>query len=612
MEMEDLFVGRWRPAAQPGRMGPRRAGDRRLDNAQDEVIDEVLAGAGFRGGLGMHRLDPNEDLLPALHLNRLPLPRAPRPADDDSGEEDEESKIVGLASLLEGRVCSIGRNDPNMNHLYIGSGLDPKAWKQLGRWLQKADHVKYVCFNSCHLKGQSMEDLCKGMRYNRSIEEFELGELKIKSAEMQGLSPFIRNNPNLLTLNIEGGLDREAVDLLSSALRGRADSLHNLALDGNSLGGEEKRESFKALVEALIRHKKLRRFSLMGNRIGKEACEIISPLLQGPDASLQSLVLRHNYVNNECCGILAEALADNTSLNNLDLDRNDIGPKGLVHFLNILNRVPGATINITLRWRRSDREDVRVGIKMRLDEPLWGVKSKLSAYDEFSWISGDMSNAKMMFGRSYLDLSQTPFFYGIREGCMVDIAEELEGRNVRDISINVDEQENREETNDVANTLASNHSLVSIGNETALRRGFVHGELLREFLEANKKDDRSAMRVKMFRYYVQYYLHLEAWTQMETVMPRVLAWIGRALSEGDRDRIGTGFAWSWRDGRCAYLSWPLQPPMSVRIDAVYRVLRAMPVLFTRAGNAQRDGRGVAHLPPTYEAATKRVRIFCTP
>ncbi|KAL9180428.1 hypothetical protein ACHAXT_008398 [Thalassiosira profunda] len=531
-----------------------------LDNAQDEI----LAGAGFRGGLGMHRLDPMEDLLPALHLNTIPLPRAPRPADDDSGDEDEESKIVGLAPVLEGRACAISRNDPDMNHLYIGSGLDPKAWKQLGRWLQKADHVKYVCFNACHLKGQSMEDLCKGMQHNRSIEEFELGELKIKSVEMQGLSPFILNNPSLTTLNIEGGLDKDAVDLLSSALRGRTNSIENLALDGNCLGGEEKRESFKALVEALAHHKKLRRFSLMGNRIGKEACEIMSPLLEGPDATLQSLVLRHNYVNNECCGVLGEALAKNKSLNNLDLDRNDIGPKGLIHFLHLLNRIPGASINITLRWRRPDREDVRVGIRMRLDEPLWKVKSKLSAHDEFSWIADDMANAKMMFGRSYLDLSQTPFFYGIREGCRVDIAEEPEGRNVRDISINVDEEENREGTNGVANSVASNHSLVSIGYETALRRGFVHGELLREFLEANKKDDRAAARIKVFRYHVVYNLSVEDWSEMETVMPRVLAWIGRALREDDPDRT--------------YLSNP--PPRSeiVRLDATYRLLKAMPML----------------------------------
>ena len=111
-------------------------------------------------------------------------------------QPDDDANVAGLAPKLESRVFSIKDNDPKTNHLYIGSGLDPRAWKQLGRWLHKNTHVKYVCLNACHLKGKSMADLCTGLEHNESISEFEISDCCLKNEEIQSLSPFIRNNPS--------------------------------------------------------------------------------------------------------------------------------------------------------------------------------------------------------------------------------------------------------------------------------------------------------------------------------------------------------------------------------------------------------------------------------
>jgi len=108
--------------------------------------------------------------------------------------DPDDATICGITPALESRVFCIRNNDPNMNHLYIGSGLDPRAWKQLGHRLHTNMHVTFVCLLSCHLKGKSMADICIGLQHNQSIEEFEIGDNVLRNAELECHGPFIRNN----------------------------------------------------------------------------------------------------------------------------------------------------------------------------------------------------------------------------------------------------------------------------------------------------------------------------------------------------------------------------------------------------------------------------------
>ena len=233
--------------------------------------------------------------------------------------------IVGLAPCYEKKIFRIRDNDPNMNHLYIGSCISKKACKQLGKWLGSNTHVLYFCIGKAYLKGESMKELCTGLRHNKSIRQLEIGDNTIKKEEMLSLAPFIVMNPSLHTLSIEGCLGKCGVELLSTALASRTHSVVDVSLDGNSMGGGESKEkgTFDTFINALSKNTQLRRLSLMGNRIGEQACWALATLLKDPKSNLKSLILRHNYIDDRCAAILADALSNNTQLNNMDVDRNE-------------------------------------------------------------------------------------------------------------------------------------------------------------------------------------------------------------------------------------------------------------------------------------------------
>eukprot|EP00571_Detonula_confervacea_P009651 CAMPEP_0172317952 /NCGR_PEP_ID=MMETSP1058-20130122/33388_1 /TAXON_ID=83371 /ORGANISM="Detonula confervacea, Strain CCMP 353" /LENGTH=381 /DNA_ID=CAMNT_0013032645 /DNA_START=338 /DNA_END=1483 /DNA_ORIENTATION=- len=377
-------------------------------------------------------------------------------------------------------------------------------------------------------------------------------------------------NPNLHTLNIEGSLGACGVDLLSSALMGRTQSIENVSLDGNCMGSSETKETFDTFITALNKNRELRRLSLIGNQIGVHGCTSLARLLKDPDSKLKSLILRHNCIDDKCAAILAGSLSSNVQLNNIDLDRNErVSAKGLMKFLQLISRTSSATIRLMVQWKCPHSTDkMSAVLKVKINEPLYNMAAQLRANEKFPW--SDMSNVNILLDRSALDWSETAFFYGMKEGVLIDIGVESGEWDQRfpwcdavptalDINKAIPSK-----MSGIHETLASNHTLSSLGYETALRRNFLHGKVLREFLEANKRENkRPAERVKIFRYHVQYNLSVEEFCEMDAVMqPHILAWIGRALCVTD-------------DGR-AYLTNP--PPPIVRLDATYRILRAAPVI----------------------------------
>ena len=477
--------------------------------------------------------------------------------------------VIGLAPCYEKKIFRIRDNDPNMNHLYLGSCISEKACKQLGKWLESNTHVLNFCIGKAFLKGESMRALCAGLRHNKSIRGLEFGDNTIKKDEMESLAPFIVMNPSLHTLSIEGCLGKCGVELLSTALASRTHSVENVSLDGNSMGGGESKErgTFDSLIMALGKHTQLCHLSLMGNQIGEQACCALATLFKDPASNLKSLILRHNYIDDRCAGILADGLANNTHLNNLDLDRNErMTPKGLMKLLNCVCKIPCSTIHLNVSWV-CPRTDVRKSacLQIKLNEPLHRLGIQLYSNPRWGYTVEDMPKVKIVKERCKLVWRETPFYYNMRNGDSLRIILEADGiyapPNLLDMSGGMCiSQGSIQDT-----ATSSNHTLTCLGYETALKRAFIHGPLLRECLEVNKRQDKSSVaRVKMFRVHVQYSLNYIQFVDMETgLMPRVLAWIEKAQSGHDEERT--------------YFAPP--PPDIMRFNSRYQLIRGMPQLF---------------------------------
>ena len=480
---------------------------------------------------------------------------------------------TGFTSALENKVFCVRKNDPRTCSLCVGSELEPRAWKQLGRFLCKNTHVMHVCLYACHLKEDSMAALCAGLARNAYINEFEISDCPLKDADVRSLAPFLRENPSLHTINIEGCLRRSqgaqgAVELLSEALAHRGTcvgSIENLSLDDNFVGVHH---MFDALIAALNKNRELRRFSLVGNAIGKSGCQSLARLLKNPASQLKSLVLRHNCIDDEGAAVLAAALTRNTTLSNLDLDRNRVKARGLMAFLDVISRTPSIPIRITARWKCLSGATRSVLAQLRIDRPLREVLPQLRADPWFPWTE-DTAHVWLVTqnGRD-LDSDATPFFYALEEGDLLDVSHrELDiVRRGSPASADPPAPSAPGEGHVAAlrATVASNHALASLGHETTLAH-FVHGRLLREFLWANRGGDpRAATRVKVLRRHVQDGLRVDDFAGLDaSLLPRVLAWLGRGPdAAADEERT--------------FLTVP--PSSTARLAAIYRLVRGMPEL----------------------------------
>lgn len=521
-------------------------------------------------------------------------------AGDDDDEEEEGSdgevdpeKIAGLAPELESRALSVRRDDASTSTtLYVGSGLERRAWRQLGRWTGRSTRVRCVVLSACHLRGGSMADFADGLSANGHVEEFELNDVRLRGGGLTRLVPFLRDNRALRTLSIDYCLNgsRGSVELLTAALRGRAASLRNLSLDGNALGvvAESAAGTFDDFVNALMHNSELTRFSLMRNGIGRGGCVSLGRMLVNPKSKLRSLVLRHNCIDDECAVILAESLRGNGTLNNIDLDRNDlVGTRGLMAFLALLSGgTPAGKICLVVRWRCPDSRDLimRTAVTVKLNDPLREVL-RLIRQGQGEWDPERMHDLSRIYlaldgttRLERLDCKETPFYYNMKDGDLIDIKRDSlglysagddngeargESRAVDDAPPTTASSSPASGEMTIRDTIAANHTLSSLGYETALRRNVAQGALLREFLEANRAADvRSTLRIKVFRCHVEQSLSLDGFAEMDSVMHRVIPWVGSALSEADEGRT--------------YLSVP--PAQSVRFQAIYHLLRAMPML----------------------------------
>ena len=164
--------------------------------------------------------------------------------------------------------------------------------------------------------------------------------------------PLLQNSPRLTNINFGriNNFDTDCFELLVSALNGT--SVEWLSLRNCCI------EDISALDTYNLPN--LSHLYLTGNNIGREACIILSNLLQQEGSALTELYLENNGIDDEGAEILASSLKHNTKLHTLHLDENNITKKGCQAFLKILIDVSIESMynsNHTLTDFNSDKYD---------------------------------------------------------------------------------------------------------------------------------------------------------------------------------------------------------------------------------------------------------------
>lgn len=76
------------------------------------------------------------------------------------------------------------------------------------------------------------------------------------------------------------------------------------------------------MVNAVRGHRALTKLGLGDNRIGRSGCTVLADLLQDPQCTLKTLDLYANQLDNDCILAIATSLANNTSLETLNIEEN--------------------------------------------------------------------------------------------------------------------------------------------------------------------------------------------------------------------------------------------------------------------------------------------------
>lgn len=291
-----------------------RGNDEKGRNKDDELVDDVksmsmgdiMSQMAAMGGMG----DSDNEECP-------------------DADEDNDASDVGLD---EHTLPLIKCNDPSITSLTVDWEEDEFScsvdWGNNDNegCIGENTRVKKLSIIGCYdddgeveSTRKNFEAFCKGLARNRSIEHLEIDDCDLSSGALFSiLSPFFENLRRLeissCTMNVE------CTEMFASALEGcNNSSLERIELDCNEIDDEPAGELIAALNS---RHCNLAKLSLLGNNIGRNGCGALGNLLQNPLCKLKELYLNRNSIDDECVTVLVHALANNTTLEKLDMSNN--------------------------------------------------------------------------------------------------------------------------------------------------------------------------------------------------------------------------------------------------------------------------------------------------
>jgi len=257
---------------------------------------------------------------------------------------DDDDEDMTFADIMQ----AVHRNGrPDFLHL-AGSGGDNwiqsmsnEDWEELGRGVSNNTHLETV-----HISGGALNDqtrvafLFRGLMRSSSMLEMHLHENEIGAAGVRSMVPFLQNAVHLRCLDLDdNNIQSEGFNIvLLRALRGSPIKKLSCARCGI--------ESIE--IDNICFPQHLKYLSLSFNSVNADGCRELAKLLQGREATLSTLWLNRNKIDDDGVEILVDALQNNTSLTTLGLVGNDdISDHGEMKLLKLVNDI--SSIKATLQ-----------------------------------------------------------------------------------------------------------------------------------------------------------------------------------------------------------------------------------------------------------------------
>ena len=268
--------------------------------------------------------------------------------DDDDGDpfEDDSSSETSLDPFRR-MTAMIKENDPQMTYFfadgeYIISNaqyVSNEEWEELGRDISRNSHCVRIRLYEDALNDETMSSLFRGLTRSDTMEVLDLDDNDLSAVGVRSMVPFLQNANNLMSLDLGyNNLQSDGFNKLFRALQNSPIFWLWCYCCGI--------ESIDIDSEYIPRDLVL--LNLRDNTINANGCRELAKLLQGRDATLKSLELSGNEIDDHGVEVLVDALQNNTSLQILNLKRNDdISKHGNIMLLKLVNDI--SSIEATLQ-----------------------------------------------------------------------------------------------------------------------------------------------------------------------------------------------------------------------------------------------------------------------
>ncbi|ELV12618.1 ribonuclease inhibitor [Tupaia chinensis] len=231
-----------------------------------------------------------------------------------------------------------------------------------------ACQLETLKLENCGVTPANCKDLC-GIVAEASLQEVDLGSNDLGDAGIAELCPgLLRPSSRVKTLWLwECGITAEGCRHLCQVLRAKG-SLKELSLAGNELGDEGARLLCESLLDpacqlqslwvksccltatccphfssVLAQNKSLQELQISSNKLGDAGVQQLCQGLSQPSSTLRVLWLGDCEVSDDGCSTLASVLLASRSLRELDLSNNCMGDLGIQQLIESL-RQPGCAL----------------------------------------------------------------------------------------------------------------------------------------------------------------------------------------------------------------------------------------------------------------------------